>query len=96
MDLKAVKRRELAAWMQERFKVSVRWACELTLLRRSVWYAKSQAPNQSALRRRIRDIAMSRPRFGCPRVLVMLKREGWAVERSSCTGSTASRACCCA
>ena len=78
-DLKAVKRRELAAWMQERFKVSVRRSCELALLRRSVWYAKSQARDQSALRQRIRDIAMSRPRFGYLRVLVMLKREGWAV-----------------
>jgi putative transposase len=35
--------------------------------------------DQSALRQRIRDIAMSRPRVGYLRVLVMLKREGWAV-----------------
>ena len=41
------------------------------------WYAKSAARDQSALRQRIRDIAMSRPRFGYLRVLVMLKREGW-------------------
>ena len=65
--------------MQERFKVSVRRSCELALLQRSVWYAKSRARDQSALRQRIRDIAMSRPRFGYLRVLVMLKREGWAV-----------------
>jgi putative transposase len=65
--------------MRERFKVSVRRSCDLALLRRSVWYAKSQARDQSALRQRIRDIAMSRPRFGYLRVLVMLKREGWAV-----------------
>ena len=43
------------------------------------WYAKSTARDQSALRQRIRDIAMSRPRFGYLRVLVMLRREGWAV-----------------
>jgi putative transposase len=65
--------------MQERFKVSVRRSCELALLQRSVWYAKSTARDQSALRQRIRDIAMSRPRFGYLRVLVMLRREGWAV-----------------
>ncbi len=65
--------------MQERFKVSVRRSCRLSLLRPSVWYAKSQAKDQSALRQRIRDIAMSRPRFGYLRVLVMLKREGWHV-----------------
>jgi putative transposase len=65
--------------MQERFKVSVRRSCELALLRRSVWYAKSTVRDQSVLRQRIRDIAMSRPRFGYLRVLVMLKREGWQV-----------------
>ena len=65
--------------MQERFKVSVRRSCELALLQRSVWYAKSTARDQSALRQRIRDSAMSRPRFGYLRVLVMLRRESWAV-----------------
>ena len=64
--------------MQERFKISVHRSCRLAMLQRSVWYAKSQARDQSALRQRIRDIAMSRPRFGYLRVLVMLKREGWA------------------
>ena len=77
--LKAAKRRELAAWMQERFKISVQRSCRLALLRRSVWYARSTARDQSALCQRIRDIAMSRPRFGYLRVLVMLKREGWQV-----------------
>jgi hypothetical protein len=77
--LRAAKRRELAAWMQERFKVSVHRSCRLALLQRSTWYAKSEAWDQSALRQRIRDIALSRPRFGYLRVLVMLKREGWQV-----------------
>lgn len=59
--------------MQERFKVSVRRSCRLARLQPSVWYAKSQAKDQSALRQRIRDIALSRPRFGYERVLVMLR-----------------------
>ncbi|WP_441624649.1 IS3 family transposase [Cupriavidus sp. RAF12] len=78
-SLKAAKRHELAAWMQERFKVSVQRSCSLALLRRSTWYAKSRARDQSALRQRIRDIALSRPRFGYLRILVMLRREGWSV-----------------
>lgn len=65
--------------MQERYGVSVQRSCGLALLRRSVWYAKSLARDQSALRLRIREIAMDRPRFGYLRVLVMLKREGWAI-----------------
>ena len=64
--------------MQERFKISVQRSCRLSLLQPSVWYAKSQARDQSGLRLRIREIAMDRPRFGYLRVLVMLKREGWA------------------
>ncbi len=67
--------------MQERFKISVHRSCRLALLQRSVWYAKSTARDQSALRQRIRDIAMSRPRFGYLRVQVMLKREGWEVNK---------------
>ena len=67
--------------MQERFRVSVRRSCRLALLRRSVWYAKSQARDQSALRQRIREIAMNRPRFGYLRVHVMLRREGWAINK---------------
>lgn len=65
--------------MQERFKISVHRSCRLALLQRSVWYGKSTARDQSALRQRIREIALSRPRFGYLRVLVMLKREGWQV-----------------
>jgi putative transposase len=58
--------------------VSVRRSCRLALLRPSVWCQKSKARDQSGLRLRIRGIAMDRPRFGYLRVLVMLKREGWA------------------
>jgi len=67
--------------MQERFRVSVRRSCRLALLRPSVWYAKSQARDQSALRLRIREIPMNRPRFGYLRVHVMLRREGWAINK---------------
>jgi hypothetical protein len=94
--MKAAKRRELAAWMQERFKVNVRRSCWLTLLRPSVWYQKSEARDQSALRLRIREIAMDRPRFGYLRVLVMLKREGWASARSGSIACTGWKGCNCA
>ncbi len=59
--------------------MNVRRSCRLALPRPSVWYQKSEARDQSALRLRIREIAMDRPRFGYLRVLVMLKREGWKV-----------------
>ena len=54
----------LAARMQERFWVRVRRSCLLAVLRPSVWCAKSQARDQSASRRRIRETAVNRPNFG--------------------------------
>ena len=46
---------------------------------RSTFYRESQAPKQLELRRRIREIAMTRPRFGCRRIHILLRREGWLV-----------------
>ena len=48
-------------------KVSVERACRLGNFSRGGWYRKSTARDQSGLRMRIRDIAMSRPRFGYER-----------------------------
>jgi putative transposase len=48
---------------------------------RAAWYRKSTAKDQSALRLRIREIAHARPRFGFLRIWVMLRREGWAINR---------------
>lgn len=49
------------------------------MLQRATWYKRSQAKDQTALRMRIREIAHTRPRFGYPRIQVMLRREGWMV-----------------
>ena len=61
------------------YQVSVRRACELARFSRGAWYRRSRAKDQSVLRQRIREIAMSRPRFGYQRIHVMLRREGWAI-----------------
>ena len=49
------------------------------VVKKALKAAKRRARDQSALQQRIRDIALSRPRFGYLRVLVMLQREGWRV-----------------
>jgi putative transposase len=59
----------------------VQQACRLALLRRSTWYRRSQAKDQTVLRMRIRELAMNRPRFGYLRIHVLLRREGWFVNR---------------
>lgn len=46
---------------------------------RAGWYKKSKARDQTALRMRIREIAMDRPRFGYQRIHIVLRREGWKV-----------------
>ena len=56
-------------------------ACRLALLRRSTWYRRSQAKDQTPLRMRIRELALNRPRFGYLRIHVLLRREGWCINR---------------
>jgi transposase InsO family protein len=56
-------------------------ACRLARFSRAAWYRRSRARDQSALRARIREIAHARPRFGCLRIWVLLRREGWGVNR---------------
>ena len=68
-------------WILERFGVSRVRACRLGGISRAGWYRKSTARDQTALRMRIREIAESRPRFGFQRIHVVLRREGWPVNK---------------
>ena len=61
--------------------MSVRKAIRLAQFSHGGWYCKSKARDQSALRLRIREIAHARPRFGYLRIHVMLRREGWLVNK---------------
>jgi len=49
------------------------------MMNRATYYYRSHAKDRSALKMRLRDLAMSRVRFGYLRLTVMLRREGWAV-----------------
>jgi putative transposase len=71
----------LAGWIKERFQVATVRACRLARFSRAGFYRESQAKDQSALRLRIREIAHARPRFGYQRIHVMLRREGWPVNK---------------
>jgi len=48
-------------------------------LGRSTYYWRSKAKDQTPLRLRLRELAEARPRFGYPRLHVLLRREGWKV-----------------
>jgi putative transposase len=63
------------------FGVSRRRACDLAQFSRAAWYRRSTRDDQAALRSRIRDLAHARPRFGFTRIWVLLRREGWPVNK---------------
>ena len=57
--------------------MSCRRACALGDICPNTWYYRSQARDTSALRMRIRELALARPRFGYTRIWILLRREGW-------------------
>jgi len=59
--------------------VSIRRACAVLKARRSTYHYKSRRPSQAVLRKRIREIAETRVRYGYRRIHVLLRREGWQV-----------------
>ena len=80
--MKPAQRRELAGWFHVTFQIDIRRACGLAHLSRTAWYRRpSEARLQTVLRLRIRELAHARPRFGYLRIWVLLRREGWRVNR---------------
>jgi len=79
--LRPTERRALAAWFQTTFAAGVRRACALAQFSSAAWYRPGRARDQTALRLRIREIAVARPRFGYARIWMVLRREGWSINR---------------
>lgn len=63
------------------FGLSVRRTCKLIgFSRNSFSYVpKPEGPDEQMVRNRLKELAQKRPRFGCPRLHVLLKREGIAI-----------------
>ncbi len=61
----------------ELFGVSERRALRIMEMSRSSFSYKAKARDSSALRLRMREITQARVHYGCERVFVMLRREGW-------------------
>lgn len=77
--MRPAARRRRARYLVERYGVSVIRACGLARLGRSSYYWRSKAKDQTPLRTRLRELAAARPRFGYPRLHILLRREGWKV-----------------
>jgi putative transposase len=76
-----MRRRVAIPFLRATFKIGERRAClVLVVNRKSVRY-KSVRTDVPALRARIKDIAATRVRYGYPRIHILLRREGWVVNR---------------
>lgn len=56
-------------------------ACRLVQLNRKTYHYQSIRCNQDPLRKRIREIAYSRIRYGFQRIHILLRREGWKINK---------------
>ena len=74
------KREAVTILMTER-DFGVTRACGLISVSRSLYRYRSCRPDRGALRARIGEIAASKRRYGYRRVHVVLRREGWQVNR---------------
>ena len=61
------------------WQVSIRRACRALPVDRSTYHYRSRRPEQAGLRKRIKEIAETRVRYGYRRIHVLLRREGWEV-----------------
>jgi putative transposase len=66
---------EINAW----YEIGLQRACGLMMLQRSSFYYRSHSRDHRGLSMRIKELAMTRIRFGYLRLTVLLKREGWPV-----------------
>jgi putative transposase len=76
-----MRRRFAYPFLIAAFKISQRRACELLKVNRKTLNRKSVKTDVPALRARIKDIAATRVRYGYPRIHILLRREGWIVNR---------------
>ncbi|MGI9415077.1 MAG: IS3 family transposase, partial [Hyphomicrobiales bacterium] len=77
--LRPGRRRELVDDLRADWKVSIRRACSVLMAGRSSYHYRSRRPDQAGLKKRIKEIAETRVRYGYRRIHVLLRREGWAV-----------------
>ena len=63
----------------ERFGLSLRRACRLWIFENQLCLSPVVRPDEEVIRKRLKKLAQTRRRFGCPRLHVMLRREGFMI-----------------
>ena len=77
--VKPAQKRAVVQFFRVGYQVSERRACQVVGIARSSYRYRSQAQDQAPLRRRLRELAAVRVRYGYRRLHVLLRREGWPV-----------------
>lgn len=75
--LRPAQKRAWVGRLQERFGSSERRALRVVSMSLSAFSYTPKERDSSAIRRRMHEIAQARIHYGCERVQVMLRREGW-------------------
>ena len=74
-------RRGAVAWMRDAYRLSECRACRVLGVHRSGIRYRSRRPPQTPLRTRLRELATTYVSYGYPRLHVLLRREGWGVNK---------------
>jgi putative transposase len=77
--MKPARKRQMVDHTRTTWQVSIRRACRALPVDRSTYHYRSRRPEQAGLRKRIKEIAETRVRYGYRRIHVLLRREGWEV-----------------
>jgi HTH-like domain/Integrase core domain len=77
--LRPARKRELVDDLRTKYAASIRQACGVMMISRSLYHYRSVAADQAPLRLRIKEIAATRVRYGYKRIYVVLRREGWTI-----------------
>jgi len=72
-------KREAVRYARENYLVSERRACRAAKIPRSTIRYEGRSRGDEKVRRRLKELALQRKRFGTPRLTVLLKREGFKV-----------------
>ena len=76
-----MRRRFALPYLRKAYQISERRACRVVAVNRATVQYRSVETDVPALRARINEIAATRVRYGYPRIHVLLRREGWLVNR---------------
>ena len=66
-------------YLCRQYRVTLRRACQVLRLCRSSYFYRHRSRDVRPLIMRLKEMAAVRPRFGCRRLYILLRRDGWQV-----------------